>query len=122
MSDGLFDVPADAYLIPPEPEQLSRSEKRHRLIAKRIAQGMHPLGYVRLHPDAPRGRDDAGPRCGDCRWRVMVDGHYPKRYPKCHFPTQQGDKMIHPRDTGCESSDIRAWWPACRDFEVATDA
>ncbi|WP_166905952.1 hypothetical protein [Mycobacterium sp. DL440] len=121
MSDGLFEVPADAYLIPPEPEQLSRSEKRHRLIAKRIAQGMHPLGYVRLHPDASKERDGVGPRCGGCRFRV-VTSYRDKTYPKCHFPTRRGDKTVHLRDTGCESSDIRAWWPACTDFEAATDA
>jgi hypothetical protein len=25
-------------------------------------------------------------------------------------------EYVHPRDTHCESSDIRAWWPACRDY------
>ena len=122
MSDdpGLFDVPADAYLIPPEPEQLTRGEKRKRLVEKRIAQGTHPLGYVPLHPDAPRERDGDGPRCGSCQFRVLLS-HHDKTYPKCHFPSQRGDKVIHPRDTGCESSDIRAWWPACRDFQAVTD-
>ena len=26
MSDALFDVPADAYVVPPAPEQLTRAE------------------------------------------------------------------------------------------------
>ena len=129
MSDdpGLFDVPADAYLIPPAPEQLTRGEKRKRLVEKRIAQGTHPLGYVALHPDAAKftpGTSDEcvaeGLRCGDCRFRVRLS-HHDKTYPKCHFPTQRGDKVTYDRDTGCESSDIRAWWPACRDFQAVRD-
>lgn len=28
MSDALFDVPADAYVVPPAPEQLTRAERR----------------------------------------------------------------------------------------------
>lgn len=114
--DGLFDVPADAYPIAPPPPTLTRGERRQRLVATRIATGVHPLGYVPLHPDAPRRRGDPGPTCGDCRFRVAIS-HHDKTHPKCRFPVTRGDETYYPRATGCEASDIRRWWPACRDFQ-----
>lgn len=114
--DGLFDVPADAYLLAPPAEKLTRGERRRRLVALRIATGVHPLGYVPLHPDAPRRRGDEGPTCGDCRYRVTVGGRN-RNYPKCELPVTIGDRTVYPRATGCESSDIRRWWPACTDFQ-----
>lgn len=116
--EALFDVPAEAYLVPPEPENLTRGEKRKRLVAKRIANGEHPLGRpVYLHPDASREGtffDGQGPRCGGCKFRVIVE-HNTRSYPKCWYPDV--DSYPHPRDSGCESSDIRRWWPACRQYE-----
>jgi hypothetical protein len=43
-----------------------------------------------------------------------------RTYPKCWYPGRGGgvaDEYPHPRDTHCESSDIRKWWPACREFQ-----
>jgi hypothetical protein len=114
---GLFDVPQEAYVVPPAPENLSRSEKRKRLIAKRIATGEHPLGYpVMLHPDASHNPYHDGtdtPRCGTCQFRVTLR-HHDRTYPKCWYPDL--DKYPHPRDSHSESSDIRAWWPACQQY------
>lgn len=118
---GLFDVPDDAYLIPPAPEKPARAERRNRLVANRIQTGWHPLGYVLMHPDASKDRDAGGPRCGGCRFRVVTSYHN-KSYPKCRLPVQRGDTTTYPRDTGCESSDIRAWWPACVDYQPAVPA
>lgn len=115
MSDGLFDVPDDAYVIPPPAEDLSNTERRHRLIATRIANGEHPLGRpVMLHAEASRDPDDreTGLRCGTCKFRVLVHYH-DKAYPKCWF----GDS--HPRESHSASSDIRKWWPACLQYEAA---
>jgi len=106
---GLFELP-DAVQAPSDPESLTRGQRRVRLVARRIATGMHPLGYVRLHRDAARGRDGDGLRCGTCRFRQLQDYHG-RTYPKCVF--RDGIRV-----SGCESSDIRAWWPACRDYEV----
>lgn len=113
---GLFDVPESAYLIPPEPEDLSRGERRKRLVAIRILSGLHPLGYVGLHEQAARVRGGEGLTCGDCVFRD-TRWHHGKSYPKCFLPTQVGDRTVYPRETGGESSDIRAWWPACTDFK-----
>jgi len=117
MSDiPLFEVPEDAWVIPPPKEELTRGERRKRLVDTRIATGIHPLGRpVMLHPEASRDPENraTGPRCGDCVFRQLV--HYHDRaWPKCWYPDIES--YPHPRDTNCESSDIRAWWPACRDF------
>jgi hypothetical protein len=118
MSDEpvLFEVPDDAWVLPPPKEELTRGEKRKRLVAGRIATGVHPLGRpVLLHPESSRDPEDrSGPRCGGCVFRQLV-GHHDKTYPKCWYPSVE--EYPHPRDTGCESSDIRAWWPACRDYQ-----
>ncbi len=119
--DGLFPDPE--HLIPPPPPVLSRGERRQRLVATRIASGVHPLGKpVFLHPDACRDPTDhdTGPRCGSCRFRQLLEYHN-RTYPKCWFPGV--GKFPHPRDTHCESSDIRRWWPACAQYqEVEHDA
>lgn len=117
----LFEVPDDAWVIPPPKEELTRGERRKRLIASRIGTGVHPLGRpVLLHPDVSRDpKDRSGPRCGDCKFRQLVEYH-DRKWPKCWYPSVE--EYPHPRDTNCESSDIRAWWPACRDFEAETDA
>jgi hypothetical protein len=123
MSDPvLFEVPDDAWVIPPPKEELTRGERRKRLVASRISFGVHPLGRpVLLHPDASRDPDDheTGPRCGGCEYRVIVE-HNTRSYPKCWYPGRGGGVAVeypHPRDTGCESSDIRKWWPACAQYE-----
>lgn len=116
MTDALFEVPADAYTVPPEPEVLSRGERRARLVAKRIARGEHPLGRIALHADAARARGGDGLTCGGCRFRELLE-HHNRTYPKCLLPVHYGDRVTYPRNTGCESSDIRAWWPACTDYQ-----
>jgi hypothetical protein len=123
---ALFEVPDDAYIVPPPPEppeELTRGERRKRLVATRITSGVHPLGRpVLLHPQASRTITEAGhettlPTCGTCHYRVLLR-HHDRTYPKCWYPDL--DAYPHPRDTGCESSDIRAWWPACIQYERET--
>lgn len=68
-----------------------------------IQRGRHPLTGSRLNPDP-----DA--TCGNCRFRIVY-GHHNRSYPKCTY----GDGM--PRASHSAASDVRAWWPACRDHE-----
>lgn len=111
--EALFDLP-DGF-TPADTEKLGRGERRQRLIAGRIANHIHPLGRgIRLHADAAHGRDGDGLRCGTCRWRELVR-HHDKIYPKCYF----GNGI---RVSGCESSDVRVWWPACTDYTPEGDA
>lgn len=110
---GLFEEPP--RLLPAEPEgPLTRGQKTRRKVARRILAGTHPLGYVPLHPLASRDPDDreAGPRCGGCAHRRTDYG-----YPKCFKPFSYGDKTTYPRATHSETSDVRAWWPACHDYQ-----
>jgi hypothetical protein len=115
---GLFAEPehSGAIRLP----ALTSGERRQSLVATRIANGEHPLGRpVLLHHSASRTILEAGhettlPTCGDCKFRVLLK-HNTRTYPKCWYPDLH--RYPHPRDTGCESSDIRAWWPACREFE-----
>lgn len=123
---ALFDVPAGARTVPEPAEKLSRTAQQHRKGARRIGAGVHPLGHpIYLHPDAPRDLDyqeskrstAAGPRCGTCRFRELL-GHHNRAYPKCMLPTVIGGRTVFPRNTGCEASDIAAWWPACTSWEA----
>lgn len=122
MSDepGLFEVPDDAYVLPPPKEELTRGQQRKRLVLTRISRGEHPLGRIRLHTDAASGREGDGLRCGTCRFRELVGGNQ-RSYPKCRLPLVVGGRETYPRDTGCESSDIAAWWPACADYRAEVE-
>lgn len=119
MTDALFDLP-EGYEPPPPPEELSRGEKRRRLVERRIRNGEHPLGRPVLlrNPELKSTTygvpHESGLTCGQCKFRVQTSGNQ-RTYPKCWYPSVE--KYPHPRDTGCESSDIRAWWPACRQYE-----
>jgi len=112
--DALFEIPAAPQRDPTAP--LKPGERlRSRQLAL-IQHGMHPLTLVRaagnvwLHPDAARsGEHDApGPRCGTCRFRVM------RGFPKCERRDSDG---VLRRQSNAQSSDVAAWFPACREYE-----
>lgn len=108
----LFD--AEPYLVPQaagtQGEQMSAD--RHRTVrqALDLAKGIHPLTGGRLHPDAAPAEDRkaAGLRCGTCRFRRPAD-----RWPKCWWP--EGSRPL--RITHGPATDVRGWWPACRDYQ-----
>lgn len=114
--------PEEGLRVAPDPaeEGLGFGERLRRRQAGRIARGYHPLPLdppLRLHPDAPRplSREEAAglgdyPRCGSCRFRVSMGGHA-RPFPKCTW----GEGA--PRASRSEASDVRAWWPACVDWE-----
>lgn len=113
---GLFPEPPRT--IEAEPDNLSDYQKFKRRVRLRISVGMHPLGYVPLHKEACWDPDNRhqGPRCGGCAHRVHDEG-----YPKCALPAVIGDRTTYPRVSRSSSSDIAAWWPACRDYERKPD-
>lgn len=84
-------------------EKLSADRRRTLRQRADIQRGRHPLTGSRLNPDP-----DA--TCGNCRFRIVY-GHHNRSYPKCTY----GDGM--PRASHSAASDVRAWWPACRDHE-----
>lgn len=105
-------------------EPLSVDRRRTLRQAEAIAAGRHPLTGGPLHSLASTARDAASPKddpftCGSCRWRKVV-GYHDYRYPKCLFPgsmsAEQYETQVPPRVSHSASSDVRAWWPACRDY------
>lgn len=124
MSDTLFDVdPAQAR--PAEPaEKLSADRRRTIRQADALAHGRHPLGLVfgsplRLHADAAPADDRTAPgaRCGTCRFRELF-GYHTRSYAKCTVGYVEG--RGYPRVSHGSATDVRAWWPACRDYQKAT--
>jgi hypothetical protein len=104
--------------------------------------GRPQYGILRLHPDACRdvrwstGKaqiPEGAPTCGTCVHRQLVNGGA-RDWPKCTYgrvetPSPAGDPpgsaagvrvKPGPRETHGDRSDVRAWWPACTDYEEAT--
>lgn len=136
---ALFDVPAPAAELvrATRAPDATPGERRRARQALAIAHGEHPLSAVarapiRLHPDAERVTADDGGRelrCGSCAHRQSLGGHA-RAYPKClvdyervplDAPTRSGAThrvTFGPRVTQGEASDVRAWWPACTEFQA----
>lgn len=113
MADALFDVdPAPAETFTPTAGQV-----RLRRQAECLAAGAHPLCaalrvHIRLHADAAPADDRKAPglRCGSCVHRVAPWREVAGRYVKC-------DVDNYARATAGPGTDVRAWWPACVDYE-----
>lgn len=112
--DTLFGVTQPATAAP-EPEKLSPDRRRALRQAEAIANRTHPLSlalrvHIPLHADAALDREGEGLRCSGCRFR-QVSVYHSRAYAKC---VQDGTgRVSHGAGT-----DIRGWWPACRDFEA----
>lgn len=117
----------DGYEPPERPEgpELSADQRRTRRQADDIARGIHPLAKTPIHPLASRHRDAASPKrdpftCGSCYFREIVTWHN-RSYAKCVLPNPSAGadappSAIYTRATHSAASDVRAWWPACRDY------
>jgi len=135
----MSEVPLFPGYEPPPVEEREKglSADRRRTMRQReaIRIGIHPLAGGRIHLLAPLDASPGDPknlpyRCGSCAWRQVLPYHN-KSYPKCMWPGTQGadDYEEHgpPRVSHSASSDVRAWWPACRDYtpgdrSVSSDA
>lgn len=118
MSDALFDADPIVRLG----ARLTAGQSLRARQADLLRWGQHPLALATkrplwLHPDADRDPDhrEGGPRCGDCRFRVLADWHE-RTYPKCSQAS--GEHLDSPRATHGAATDIRAWWPGCTDWEA----
>lgn len=106
--DALFDVEIPP---PPAPEaKESPGVRRTKRQAAALKAGRHPLTGFGLHAEAAPhdDRDAEGRRCGNCVHRELVNPGGRRRYPKCNYG--DGRRMTH-----SEASDVRAYWPGCRD-------
>jgi hypothetical protein len=112
---ALFDSP------PEPPVKLSAGRRRTLRQTQLLHAGRHPLSAIAplpLHPDAPPpgDRDAPGPRCGNCAFRVAVR-HHERRYAKCSWP----GGTDWPRASHGPATDLRDWWPACRDHQPPSE-
>ncbi len=123
----MTEVPLFPGFEPPQVDTgpaLSPDQRRTRRQADAIALGRHPLTGGPLHPLASRHRDADAPKadpftCGSCRFREVLRYHG-KGYPKCVNPGALSAEEYERRGpatiTHSAASDVRAWWPACRDY------
>lgn len=123
MSDALFHV--EPIVHPNLGDELSADRRRTLRQAEALTRGRHPLGLalgfpLSLHAEAAPADDRSAPgrRCGDCRFREVL-GYHSRSYPKCTFG---GTDRGLPRVTHGSGTDVRGWWPACRDYEPADPA
>lgn len=127
----LFDL-APTPAAEPEPK-LSADRRRTLRQAEAIAKGSHPLALVFGSVVFPRhpmtkghsysAEDVKGDpyTCGSCRWRQVLSYHR-RGYPKClKYPAsisaEQYERMKPIWASHAASTDVRAWWPACTDYE-----
>lgn len=109
---GLFP---DLEPVPTPVDDRTPEQRRRDRQLDAIRDGQHPLSValhfpIDLHPDARRDGDrteDGSPRCGTCVRRVQRIRA--KAYPKC---------ALSGRASGGPGTDVAAWWPACRDYQV----
>lgn len=109
MTDTLFE----GYEAEPAPDDgLSANRKRTLRQRRDVLFGRHPLTGGKTFPDLGT--------CGECRFRELIE-HHRRVYPKCWFPEDRSAEAWEilgpPRHTNGPASDVRAWWPACKDFE-----
>lgn len=121
---ALFD--ATEYQQPPEPE-LSADRRRTQRQHEAAANGVHPLtlalpGWgIRVHPDAAA----LGLTCGGCWYRRRIHTNGNRQWPKCTYGVENAtDQTLgrQPRVTAGSGTDVRRWWPACRDYSPGDTA
>jgi hypothetical protein len=115
--------PLEGPGVPPTRSDLSPTRRRTAHQRAVIGQGGHPLGLALRRPLALHA--DLARKCGNCRFRVLVDLGTERRYPKCTVPRGPFSRTIAapaPRVSAGSGTDVRKWWPACTDHEYGDPA
>lgn len=104
-----FDPPTELA-----PDDMSAGQRLTRRQQQDVSNGVHPLTHGPLHPEASTMRSStSGSKdpftCGTCVHRVHQHGGGGGDYPKCDA---LGPKAL----THSAATDVRAWWPACREY------
>ena len=108
---------AEALSADFEAEPVEKLSAGRRLTLRQRTQveaGVHPLTGGKTHPEWGT--------CGDCRFRKIVQ-YRSGRWPKCvwtppGWSAEDAEMKAPPRATHGSASDVRAWWPACSDFDL----
>lgn len=118
MSETLFDGYEPGPLPLSKDPALSADRRRTERQREQITRGIHPLTGTLVHPladthaNASDGKSQPY-RCGSCYFREVLSYHG-KAYPKCTFGANT--EAPAPRISHSTATDVRAWWPACRDY------
>jgi hypothetical protein len=119
ITPALLDIPNDAPALTAE----RRRTLRQRAMIERRVHPLAALGaHLTLHPEAaPIDLGLPGRRCGNCRFRELMNLGSARDFPKCTFPgsmtADQYARTGGPRVTRSAASDVRRWWPGCTDHE-----
>lgn len=118
---GLFALDPGWRAAPAPADPTSGLSAGRRLTLRQAAdleRGRHPLTRGPLHPDAAPADDRtaAGARCATCRFRRPVHGGA-RAYPKCLHGWSGDPRDEPPRCSNGPATDVRGWWPACRDYQ-----
>ncbi len=126
MADALFDATQYQQAPAEPPAKVSPDVRRRQRQQQAIGGGSHPLsaalGYhIPLHPEAPRSDDRKapGPRCGSCWYRRSISTNGGAVWPKCLYGASNDtdtEPGVAPRVSHGAGTDVRRWWPACRDY------
>jgi hypothetical protein len=99
----LDGVPEPA--LAPESKRRASWPQRARAM---VAEGVHPITRRPVHPELGT--------CGDCRFRQFWSGGA-KSYPKCAYGGDPDNPSTWRRATNGETTDVRAYYPACADHQ-----
>jgi hypothetical protein len=117
MSETTLFPDFEPVAVIPEPEPVEKlSADRRRTLRQReaVGRGVHPLTRQKVS-------DDPAARCGNCRFRAVMP-YRNRSYAKCawvppDWSAETYERLGPPRISHSAASDVRAWWPGCRDHE-----
>ena len=113
LADSIEEILPGMPDVPPvfEVPKGSAGQRLTERQANDVRQGRHPLTGGKFHEQADMGAKVGDSknlpfRCGSCIHRLLLR-HHDGTYPKC-----ERSEMTHGTAT-----DVRAWWPACPQWE-----
>ena len=125
----LFEGYDDPPPLPSAEPGLSADRRRTLRQTEQIRAGIHPLTGRPLHEFGDRfaratDAKDLAFRCGSCIFRSVFKYH-DRSYPKCTWTGSLGADDVErwginvlPQVSHGAATDVRAWWPACRNYSA----
>lgn len=142
MSDelALFGAGDPAAAGADQAPKLSADRRRTWRQYEAIRAGRHPLTGWPVHLEAAAVADELptieafhagetyrkpeqpapGRRCGNCQFFGQINAYTARDFPKCWFGWDGVPGHAPPRYSHGAATDIRKWWPGCREHEYRT--